>query len=116
MTGHGGAMRDSGPGVTVSDNIALKRCVTLVDDEPSALDILARAARSFHFDCQTATSAETALELLEKHPTPVVVTDLRMPGMGGVWLVQEIRQRWPQTAIIVVTVGAEDEALLQCMR
>jgi putative two-component system response regulator len=99
----------------VSEKTALRRCVTLVDDEPSALDILTRAARSFHFDCQTATSAETALELFETKPTPVVVTDLRMPGMGGVWLVQEIRRRWPQTAIIVVTVGAEDEALLQCM-
>ena len=38
-----------------------------------------------------------------------------MPGKGGVWLVQEIKRRWPQTAIIVVTVGAEDEALMQCM-
>ncbi len=99
----------------MSEKTALRRCVTLVDDEPSALDILTRAAQSFHFDCQTATSAETALELFDRQPTPVVVTDLRMPGMGGVWLVQEIRRRWPQTAIIVVTVGAEDEALLQCM-
>ena len=99
----------------MSKNAALRRCVTLVDDEPSALDILSRAAQSFHFECQTADSAETALELLERQPTPVVVTDLRMPGMGGVWLVQEIKKRWPDTAIIVVTVGAEDEALLQCM-
>jgi putative nucleotidyltransferase with HDIG domain len=38
-----------------------------------------------------------------------------MPGKGGVWLVQEIKQRWPQTDIIVVTVGADEEALLQCM-
>ena len=99
----------------MSEKAALRRCVTLVDDEPSALDILTRAARSFHFECQTARSAEEALLVLEKKPTPLVVTDLCMPGMGGVWLVQEIRRRWPQTAIIVVTVGAEDEALLQCM-
>ena len=60
-----------------------RRCVTLVDDEPMALDVLMQAAKSFHFDCQTATSAETALELLERLPTPIVVTDLCMPGMGG---------------------------------
>ena len=99
----------------MSKNAALRRCVTLVDDEPSALDILSRAAQSFHFECQTADSAETALELLERQPTPVVVTDLSMPGMGGVWLVQEIKKRWPDMAIIVVTVGADDDALLQCM-
>jgi cyclic di-GMP phosphodiesterase len=98
-----------------NEKAALRRCVTLVDDEPAALDVLMRAAQSFHFDCQIARSAEEALEVFEKRPTPMVVTDLRMPGAGGVWLVQELRRRWPQTAIIVVTVGAEDEALVQCM-
>ena len=38
-----------------------------------------------------------------------------MPGQGGVWLVQEIKRRWPQTAIIVVTAGTENEALMQCL-
>jgi putative two-component system response regulator len=99
----------------VSEYPTLRRCVTLVDDEPFALDVLVRATRSFHFDCQTAGTAEAALDLLQREPTPLVVTDLRMPGQGGVWLVQEIKKRWPQTAIIVVTVGAEDEALMQCM-
>lgn len=99
----------------MSDKTVLRRCVTLVDDEPAALDILSRAAKSFHFDCQTATDAESALELLERQPTPVVVTDLVMPGNGGVWLVQEIRQRWPEIDIIVVTVGADEAGLLQCM-
>lgn len=94
---------------------SLRRCVTLVDDEPAALDTLVRAARSFHFDCQTADSAEAALMLLEKKQTPLVVTDLRMPGFGGVWLVQEIRKRWPHIDVIVVTSGSEDEALMQCM-
>src|SRR5262249_8594405 len=58
---------------------------------------------------------ETALELLDRQPTPVVVTDLTMPGMGGVWLVQEIKKRWPNISVIVVTVGADNEALMQCM-
>jgi putative two-component system response regulator len=102
-------------GESMNKNAAQRRRVTLVDSEPSALDILLRAAQSFHFDCQTATSAESALELLERQPTPLVVLDLCMPGMGGVWLVQEIKKRWPQTAIIVVTLGVEDEALMQCM-
>ena len=89
----------------MGEKAALRRCVTLVDDEPAALEVLTQAAKSFHFDCQTADSAETALELLERKPTPLVVTDLGMPGLGGVWLVQEIKRRWPQTAVIVVTGG-----------
>lgn len=97
------------------ENESLQRSVTLVDDEPFALDILTRAASSFHFDCQSASSAEDALTLLEKKLTPVVVTDLCMPGNGGVWLVQEIQKRWPEVAVIVVTVGAEEEDLTQCL-
>ncbi len=100
---------------TVSETAALRRCVTVVDAEPVALDVLVRAARLFHFDCQTASSPEDAIVLLERQPTPVVVTDLRMPGRGGVWLVQEIRRRWPQTAVIVVTASCDDNALVQCM-
>jgi putative two-component system response regulator len=89
--------------------------VTVVDDEPAARDVLVRAARSWDFDCQAAASAEEAIALLEKRPTPVVVTDLRMPGRGGVWLVQEIQRRWPDASVIVVTAGHEIDALAQCM-
>jgi response regulator RpfG family c-di-GMP phosphodiesterase len=89
--------------------------VTVVDDEPWALDVMTRAARSWHYECQAATCAEHALELLERRPTPVVVTDLRMPGRGGVWLVREIQKRWPQTAVIVITAGLDDDAVSECL-
>src|SRR5207244_3325733 len=85
-----------------------RRRVTLVDDEPHALDVLVRAARSWDFDCQAAANAEEAVALLERQPTPIVVTDLRMPGRGGVWLVREIQKRWPDTSIIVVTAGQDE--------
>jgi response regulator RpfG family c-di-GMP phosphodiesterase len=91
------------------------RTVTLVDDEPAALDVLTRAAHSFRFQCQAASSAEQALDMLEKHPTPLVVTDLRMPGRGGLWLVQEIQKRWPDVGLIVVTAGIEDGPLQGCL-
>jgi putative two-component system response regulator len=93
----------------------VRKSVTLVDDEPYALDILVRAARSWEFDCQGAASAEEAIRLLEVNPTPIVVTDLRMPGMGGVWLVQEVQRRWPGTSIIVVTAGQDEDGLAKCL-
>lgn len=90
--------------------------VTVVDDEPSAQDILVRAARSWRYECQSAGSAEQALELLEENPTPIIVTDLRMPGRGGVWLVSEIRRRWPDSAVIVVTTGHDSESADNCLK
>jgi response regulator RpfG family c-di-GMP phosphodiesterase len=89
--------------------------VTVVDDEPYIQDVLTRAARTWHYQCQTACSAEQALELLEKHLTPVVVTDLRMPGNGGVWLVREIRRRWPEVGVIVLTAAHDTEAAHECL-
>src|SRR5262245_7033033 len=89
--------------------------VTVVDDEPLARDVLVRAARSWKYVCQSAASAEHALDVLVHHCTPIVVTDLRMPGAGGIWLVREIRRRWPEVAIIVVTAGHDTDAAIDCL-
>src|SRR5690242_14537965 len=90
--------------------------VTVVDDEPLAQDVLIRAARSWDYQCQAASTAEQALELLEQHPTPIVVTDLLMPGRGGLWLVREVRRRWPDVGIIVLTAGHNPDAARECLR
>src|SRR5688500_12497016 len=89
--------------------------VTVVDDEPYIQDVLSRAARSWHYQCQTAGSAEQALRLLEKTLTPVVVTDLRMPGRGGVWLVRQIRRRWPEVGIVVLTAAQDADTARECL-
>jgi putative nucleotidyltransferase with HDIG domain len=89
--------------------------VTVVDDEPVTLDVLVRAARSWHFECQAAGTAEQAVQLLERRPTPVVVTDLRMPGCGGVWLIREVRRRWPDMTVIVLTAVHDPQAAQECL-
>ena len=89
--------------------------VTVVEDEPMAQDVLVRAARMWDYECQAADTAENAVELLEKHLTAIVVTDLKMPGRGGVWLVREVRRRWPEVAIIVLTAGHDPEAAAACL-
>jgi response regulator RpfG family c-di-GMP phosphodiesterase len=94
---------------------AAKIALTVVDDEPLIQDILIRAARSWEYECQAAGTAEQALDLLERSPTPIVITDLRMPGRGGVWLVREIHRRWPEVAIIVITAGHDTDAAISCL-
>ena len=39
-----------------------------------------------------------------------------MPGRGGVWLVREVRQRWPEVGIIVLTAGHELDSAQECLR
>jgi response regulator RpfG family c-di-GMP phosphodiesterase len=98
-----------------TQSAAAPTAVTVVDDEPAALDVLVRAARSWQYECQSATTAEQALLLLEQRLTPVVVTDLRMPGRGGVWLVREIQRRWPEVSVIVITAGQDSDAVGECL-
>jgi putative two-component system response regulator len=109
-------VRGQGQGGTmpVIDNWAALT-VTVVDDEPVVRDVLVRAARSWSYDCQAADCAEQALEILTDRPTPILVTDLRMPGQGGIWLVREVRRRWPEMAIIVLTAGQDEGAGRQCL-
>jgi putative nucleotidyltransferase with HDIG domain len=89
--------------------------VTVVDDEPLVRNVLVFATQSLQCSCQSADSAEAAVELLERRPTPLVITDLRMPGRGGVWLVHEIHRRWPETGIIVVTGSNDSDAARECL-
>jgi putative two-component system response regulator len=89
--------------------------VTVVDDEDVARDVLVRAARSWKFECQSAGTAEQALRMLEARPTPIVVTDLLMPGQGGIWLIREIRRRWPQVEVIVLTAGHDPGSAEECL-
>jgi len=91
------------------------KTITLVDDEPAFLDVMVRAVRSWNYECQAAVNAEDALALLEREQTPIVVTDLRMPGRGGVWLIEQVRRRWPELAPIIVTSGTDTEALPRCL-
>jgi response regulator RpfG family c-di-GMP phosphodiesterase len=90
--------------------------VTVVEDEPMARDVLVRAARLWQVDCQAAGTAEQALDLLERNLTPIVVTDLRMPGRGGLWLIREVRRRWPEVSVIVITAGHDPDAAGECLQ
>jgi putative two-component system response regulator len=90
------------------------KSVTLVDDERQALEPLIDAATSLQYRCQAAAHAEHALELLERNPTSIVVVDLDLPG-GGVWLVREIRRRWPKTITIVTTAEPNGRSVLECL-
>ena len=89
--------------------------VTVVEDEPLVLDTLVRAVRTWSFNCQAASSADQAVQLLERNPTPIVVTDLTMPDRDGIWLVREVLRRWPKTAVIVITGAHDFDAAGQCL-
>src|SRR5271170_1221574 len=69
--------------------------VLIVDDDLALRKILSVMLTRSAFLCRTAASGEEALRLLESQPTDVVISDLRMPGISGMDLLIEVRERYP---------------------
>jgi response regulator RpfG family c-di-GMP phosphodiesterase len=81
--------------------------ILVVDDEPALLRIISREFESVPIDLSTASSGEEALGLLETRSFAVVISDLRMPGMDGITLLENVRKRSPNTQRILVSAYAE---------
>jgi response regulator RpfG family c-di-GMP phosphodiesterase len=77
--------------------------VLFVDDEVNILKALQRLLRTEDMNVLCASRAAEALELLEKHPTQVVVTDQRMPEMSGVDFLAQVRERQPDIVRMMLT-------------
>ncbi|CAG7647161.1 response regulator [Paenibacillus allorhizosphaerae] len=90
----------------------------LVDDEPVILEDL---AQFFHQipeveHLYTAVSGQEAMELLNRHPIDIVVTDIRMPGMSGIELCEYVDQSGTGTLCILLSGYAEFEYAQQALK
>jgi DNA-binding NtrC family response regulator len=79
----------------------------LIDDDHTIRDMLDMLFSKSH-KCHTADRAEQALEFLKVQSYDVVITDIAMPGVGGLEILRRIRQGCSATPVIVIT-GREDQ-------
>jgi DNA-binding NtrC family response regulator len=92
-----------------------KPTVLIVDDEKNTREGLARALQGAH-RVLLAESGAAALRLLEEEPVDVVLSDLRMPEMDGLTLMQRALARTPQPAVILLTAYGSIESAVEAMR
>jgi two-component system, NtrC family, response regulator HydG len=90
--------------------------ILVVDDEPSARSGLEKLLRHEGYAVVSAPNGPTALALADEEAPDLVITDLRMPEMDGVELVEKLRARWPELPVIVVTAFGEVAAAVRAMR
>lgn len=81
--------------------------VLAVDDEPNILAALRRLFRATGWRILTAANGEEALALLATEPVNAVLSDMRMPGMDGVQLLEKVRLGWPHVARLLLTGQAD---------
>jgi signal transduction histidine kinase/CheY-like chemotaxis protein len=78
--------------------------VLVVDDEPAVREIAARSLARHGYRVIQATGGAEALERAEHDgPPDLLLTDLVMPGIGGVALARRLRERWPDLAVIFMS-------------
>lgn len=80
--------------------------ILVVDDEPALRDILQRTIKNAGYDCTAAKNAGEALAILSETTIDVVITDIVMPGMSGIELLEKINEKY-DAHVMVITGFAE---------
>ncbi|MDA8412809.1 MAG: response regulator [Desulfobacteraceae bacterium] len=93
---------------------AAERTFTLlfVDDEENVLHALSRIFIDENYTILTASSARKALEILEREPVHLIVSDHRMPVMSGAELLKIVREKYPETIRIMLTGHADVNSIM----
>jgi len=89
--------------------------ILVVDDEEDLRLSLKFKLKSAGFDVDVAADGEEALEKLKAKPTDVVLLDINMPRMSGIEALTIIRQKYPQTEIIMLTGMQDVKTAVECM-
>ncbi len=84
--------------------------ILVIDDEPGIRDLLDTLLGRKGYDVVLADSGQKGLEVFRRARPDVIVLDLKMPGMNGVTVLQQIRSLNPTQPVIVLTGAATPES------
>jgi DNA-binding NtrC family response regulator len=90
--------------------------ILVVDDEPAEREGLARLVGQWGYEVETASSGEEALDLVETQHPAVVVTDLVLPEMDGLTLLQKLKETGRPPIVLLVTGHGTVETAVEAMR
>ena len=89
--------------------------VLVVDDEASARSALTELLREEGYEVQSAADGYKALGRIDSWEPDVVITDVKMPALGGIELMTKLRERLPDVAVIVMTAYGSVEGAVEAM-
>ena len=86
--------------------------ILIVDDEKNYTAVLSAVLQEEGFETLSANSGMEALQLCEREEISLVISDMKMPGMDGLELLEEIKKRAPDLPVIIMTAhGTVDKAV-----
>ncbi len=90
--------------------------ILVVDDEGAIRYSISKTLQRVGYQVSSAASGEEALLMLDEMPFDVVLTDIRMPGLSGVELLAKIKERAPDTVVILMTAYASLGTAVEALR
>jgi DNA-binding NtrC family response regulator len=90
--------------------------VLIVDDEDATRSLCHDVVTDSGLRTRTASTTEQALEILDQMPVDILITDLRVPQIGGLELLKRVRTSYPQTAVLVLTQYGTIESAVEATR
>jgi DNA-binding NtrC family response regulator len=96
--------------------MASKGRILVVDDEVNARTALAELLREEGYQVETAADGFKALPKIEELEPDLVLTDIKMPGLDGMELMHKVRERDPETVVVLMTAFGAVETAVKAMR
>ena len=81
--------------------------IWIVDDDRSIRWVLERALAKASLPCRAFAQAQDVLTALEAETPQVLISDIRMPGVSGIGLLQTVKQRYPSLPVIIMTAFSD---------
>jgi len=99
-----------------ANSISMPETLLVVDDEDTVRRVLYLKLSREGYRCEQANGAEQTLHVLETIPVALVLLDIKMPGKSGIELLPEIKEAYPDTAVIMATAVNDIEIAVQCLK
>ncbi|WP_372680693.1 response regulator [Desulfosarcina sp.] len=90
--------------------------VLIIDDEQDIRDVTALTLMDAGYQVETAADGAEGLARCEQFSPRIVITDIRMPGMDGIQVLEIVKQRFPDTEVIVATAFGEMETAIRALQ
>ncbi|MEA2714701.1 MAG: hypothetical protein QOK27_2662 [Gemmatimonadales bacterium] len=88
----------------------------IVDDEPSVRRSLARMLAAQGFNCLEAGTGKEGLEVLDRTgEIPLIISDMRMPELDGMGFLEVVRERFPDSSVIMLSGMSETTTAVDCL-
>jgi two-component system, NtrC family, response regulator AtoC len=92
------------------------QAVLIVDDDPAIVKVLGSILAQDGIPSLSAESGDHALEIMNQRAVDVIVSDLRMPGMDGLTLLERLSSRWSEVPVIILTAHGTVQSAVEAMK